>query len=500
MKNYFRVVGEMLSSLRNTVSSVSLFGASTYQLDTSKVDYEKTKGLYYNTEKDYKLGAAFAKPVIDIMVGFCGLPAVTSVDENAQAFLNDYIEENGSRFTSIIKNFFRDGDVYVRMYNLKEEDEALYPEKYASIKNYLIAPAWVTTVKDKDDVEEYIIKTPIKYQDEEGKTIDYTVIETITPTTIKKMYKGTNIPAGKVDEEYSNEWGFIPIVHFKNSEEADEVNGRSELENIEPFMRAYHDILLQSMQANKLHSVPKIKLKLENIAGFLKRNFTETELAAAKNGGHLKFQKDIYLLNTDEDMGFVEVKSATGDSKALLKLLFYCIVDASQTPEFAFGTAVSSSKASVGEQLVPLERKINMKRKTLEVYFQQMFRILLAMSKKTNTDVAGVKDYRVKFIWDDVSPKNEESTATVLKTVVDALVNAVDANIISLEAAIDYLSEFVPSMQKFQAKDEGSGEKQRILDGQAFLASADRNVADLVKEKANVEKTVKGSENIANKG
>lgn len=481
-KNIFGVMGEMASKLRT--SFFVNFSMSSYNLDTTKVDYSLTKSLYYNTADKYKLGSAFIKPIVDVIVGFCGLPTVVSVDENAQAYLNDYLEENSSKFTTAMKNFLRDGDVYMRFYNIRESDKVLYPEQATHIRSYLIPPGWVTTVKDKDDIEKYIINTPVKYYDENKNLVEYNIVETITPATISKHYVG-NVPPGKVDEEKANQWGFIPIVHFKNSDEPDEVNGRSEIENVEPYIRAYHDVLLQAIQSNKLHSTPKIKLRLTDAKAFLKKNFTAEQLANAEKGDGLKFDKDLYLLDTDEDIDFVEIKSATGDAKPLLKLLFFCIVDASETPEFAFGTAVSSSKASVGEQLIPLEKKINMKRSLLETYFRKVFRILLAIRGKTDTKLLSVKDYRVKFVWDDVSPKNEESTANVLKTVVDALSEAVDAQIISVESAVDYLSELVPNMSKFN---EEEGEKSKIIDGQSFREAVQRGLADILKEKQAQEK------------
>jgi hypothetical protein len=99
-----------------------------------------------------------------------------------------------------------------------------------------------------------------------------------------------------------NPWGFVPVVHFRNEAEEEQLFGASDLEPVEPFMKAHHDTMIFAVQG----------------------------------------------------------------ITAPLELILYCIVDVSETPEFAFGTAVQSSKASVSEQMVPLARKIRRKRGQFE--------------------------------------------------------------------------------------------------------------------------------------
>ncbi len=60
------------------------------------------------------------------------------------------------------------------------------------------------------------------------------------------------------------------------------------------------------------------------------------------------------------------------NSTALLELIFYNIVDASQTPEFLLGTAVQSSKASVSEQLPVIVAKARRKRKRLKKVLKRL--------------------------------------------------------------------------------------------------------------------------------
>ncbi|HEY8354396.1 MAG TPA: hypothetical protein VIK69_05210, partial [Methylophilaceae bacterium] len=60
-------IGE-ISVLRSVFGGFSFF--EPYQLDSSRVDYELARALYNNTHDRYKLGAAFARPVINTTAGF----------------------------------------------------------------------------------------------------------------------------------------------------------------------------------------------------------------------------------------------------------------------------------------------------------------------------------------------------------------------------------------------------------------------------------------------
>ncbi len=470
------IFGEMASKLRETLATVASwipgnpYLSGSYSLNTQKMKYQLTRQLYYNTADDYKLGAAFAKPIINTAVGFCGLPYVLAKDPEAQDVLDAFMKKSKSLLTAAQRNSFRDGDSYVRLMRIKNEDQILFKGEETTIQSFLVPPEYVDVIPDPvtGETEKVIIQTPVEYKDENGNQYSYAAVETITRHQRTIAYTGRSVPADLKSEEVENEWGFIPIVHFKNSAEPNELYGRSDLEVVEPLMKAYHDVMLQAMQSNKLNSNPKVKLKLESVDNFLKHNFTEAQVKAAKETGKLDFNKDIYLLNVNEEMGFVEVTSAIGSAEVLLKFLFYCIVDASQTPEFAFGTAVQSSKASVSEQLVPLEKKIAMKRLELEIYYQQLARMILAMSAKA--EAKAFSTYAVSFNWEDVSPRDEEQAANILKTTVEALVEALDSQIMSHEAAVNYLATLVPTMYQFMSEDKNvQSEKERIITGQEFI-------------------------------
>ncbi|MGQ9825681.1 MAG: phage portal protein, partial [Desulfotomaculales bacterium] len=107
-----RAAGE-ISRLRNFFSA-SLWALRTgsysaYKLDSSRVDYAKARALYDNTDDSYKLGAGFARPVINTTAGFVGVPRFRSEDEAAQGILDDFFSTNTSRMMQVHRNALRDG-------------------------------------------------------------------------------------------------------------------------------------------------------------------------------------------------------------------------------------------------------------------------------------------------------------------------------------------------------------------------------------------------------
>ena len=80
-----KAVGE-ISKLRQGIFGRfgSLIGGRwnvPYVLNSSRVEYELARQLYHNTHDDYKLGAGFAKPIINTLAGFMGVPRFRCQDE-----------------------------------------------------------------------------------------------------------------------------------------------------------------------------------------------------------------------------------------------------------------------------------------------------------------------------------------------------------------------------------------------------------------------------------
>jgi len=455
IQRFTRAIGE-ISALRRNFSWGFNF-VPKYTLDSSRVNYDLARQLYRNTADKYKLGAGFAKPIINTAAGFMGAPHFTHADPEADKAL----EEEMSRWTGKLlranRNTLRDGDVFARIamvpnrFNPKEEVFSLI----------LVPPEWVTPITDPitGEWQEIVIRHPVIVTDKDGRRINkYTIAETITPKarTIEADAKAPQEVRDKNRTE-ANPWGFIPFVHFRNEAEENQLFGASDLEAVEPFMKAYHDTMLFAVQGSKLFSRPKAKFSLKDVNKFLQDNFSEEEIRAGK----LKFaDKEMFFLQEGDDANFITADSGLQGITTLLKFIYFCIVDVSETPEFAFGTAVQSSKASVSEQMVPLARKIRRKRGMFEEPYGELASMYLAMWAKIENKK--LETYRVDAGWEELSPKNDNEVATTIKTLIEGLTTGIETGLISVDAAAEFLREFVPSMLPWVDPDADDDERRRV--------------------------------------
>lgn len=464
-----KAIGE-ISKFRQDIFSKfgSLIGGSwnvPYVLNSSRVDYDLARQLYHNTHDDYKLGAGFAKPIINTLAGFMGAPRFRCKDEECQEVLDEIINRWVSRMQRVHQLCLRDGDCFVMLANL-ENDNPLYPDEESRIDFIIIPPEQIADI-EIDPItrrtKAYTIKARAKWKDEVGQGKEYTVLQKFTADRVVLKVEGTT-PEGLTNETRPNPWGFIPIIHFKNEPEETELYGTSELEAVEPYLKAYHDIVLHAMQGSKMHSTPRLKLKLRDVQAFLQNNFPEA-LKAVQRGEPANIDlkgHELLIFTDEEDASFIEAQSAIGDAEALLKILFYCIVDVSEVPEFAFGVHTPSSHASVKEQMPLLIRRVARKREMVTENWQTLARMLLVMhSKKTGKKF---ESYEVGITWDAVIERDEKEYADTINTLVNALNTALFGGFISLDAAVDLLAQYIDTMQEYATDDPTiPGERERII-------------------------------------
>ncbi|MGE5552838.1 MAG: phage portal protein [Betaproteobacteria bacterium] len=444
-----------------------------YRVDSSRVDYALARALYDNTDDRYKLGAGFAKPVINTTVGFMGVPRFRCEDQDAQAVLDDFFGANVSRMMETHRNALRDGDCLVWITREEEKDSALYPETETRLVYNIIPPEQVQRIVRNPvtgEPIEYILVSDHEWLDEQGNRRRARVTKRINRQHRLVQVQGDTPPDVTPGEEV-NIWGFIPIVHFKNEADSTAEFGKSDLEPIEPFLKAYHDVMLAAIQGSKMHSTPRLKLKLKDVTAFLRNNFGITDpVAFAKSGGKINLEgHELLIFTQDEDAEFIEVKSATGSAGELLQFLFYCIVDTSETPEFAFGVHTPSSHASVKEQMPVLVRRISRKREIFTEPWQMLARVVLAMTARATGKRFAT--HATVLEWDEIDQRDEKDVAETLERIVNALVQAIQNSLISLEAAVEFLRQYIGTMQEYVSDDpEIPGERERILKTRLLLA------------------------------
>lgn len=448
--------------------------SEAYSLNTDKVDYDLVRELYWNTNDKYNLGGAFIKPTIDAVAGFVGVPKWVSTDKMAQKQLDLFHEELMSSLSKINVKTFRDADAYVRVYREGvEELGAIYKNEEPRFKAQLLPPGSVTPKRSPETGRIIGYKVTTVIENENGRT--YQLNEVITKDTVETFYDGKDIPADV--RQYTernplievNKWGLVPIVAFHNEQEEDELFGRSDITPILPYIKAYHDVLNHALKNNKLHSAPKLVVNVEDMITFFSTNFG-VDLNNMKPGEKPKLDlsgQDIIFTpaGSNDSIDLKQAADTSAGSIAVLQLLFYCIVQVSETPEFIYGTEMGQARASTKDQMTSFIKKVERKREMLESGYKMLARILLSMHESAHLDLGntGFKTYDTKLEWNEVSNNDAVADAQALSTVGTFLLNALAQKTISLETFITEMRKYLPNIDSF------AGEMKRIETGAEFL-------------------------------
>jgi hypothetical protein len=386
MRSPKKLVGEMWSNF--DVSRSSWFGPSWNALrgmftdaffkkpimQGSVVNYDLARSLYRSGNDDYRFGAGFVRPIIDLSVEYIDLPSVSGTENDA--YLNECITDYWApQLQQMLRDAMRDSKVIVRYRQPSLQNPLFTEADRVHGKLEIIPPEEVDLTYDPSDPELLERAAVTHFIDIDERTDEevvrgtaprlttHEILEIITPDAYKFFDKTAGEELGTW--MVTNAWGFVPIWEVFNEYAADLGGGQSDIEPMLTFIQAFHEVLVDALSAHKYHSIPKAKFKLKDVTQFLKNNFPDVLDPATgrpKEGAKINLSgREIYFFSPDEDADFIQAKSVLGDSKTLLEFIIDCICITAETPRWALlaqGNALPETDASVQ----PFEKKIARKR------------------------------------------------------------------------------------------------------------------------------------------
>jgi len=416
------------------------------------VNYDLCRQLYRNSGSN-ALGASFAKPIVDLQVGFIGLPTVQLDDENLTEHLNECLADYwAGDLQEMFRDSIRDSKVIVRIRQPDILDPLMTLDEAQHLQIECLPPDRVEleySMRNKYVLERAVILNRMNIITSEGDITagiepsmeEHDVLEIITPE-FYRFYDQTK-SAYIEDMETPNHAGFVPLMEVWNEWDTALQGGMSDLETVIPFITAFHDVLTQGLQAHKYHSTPKIKLKLDDVAAFIKNNFPDawdSNTGGVKDGATIAWSgREVIFFNSSEDAEFLEASSVLGDTETLLGFLIDCISIASQTPEWAFMRVdAGSANSDRNAQTVPFVQKIARKR----IGFQKPIQMLCKMALAFYGEIP----YRPKVVWQIVRKDDELVFAQAFQQVLMGLEVAAQRGEISDTTYRETIRQFLPLM------------------------------------------------------
>jgi hypothetical protein len=451
-----------MSGLRSKIRTLSSkYWGSAPAYENTLIDYDSARQLYRNDGEDKNLGSIFCRPIIDLQVDFIGLPTAVTDSEEIDNDLNDCIKDYwADEIQQMLRDAMRDSKVVVRIKRPSLDDPLMTADEAEHCTLECLPPERVMFLrnnKNKNIVDEVVVYHNILMMDENfdfstgelPRETEHQVLEIVTPDNVR-FYDRT-VHEEIEDWGYVNAWGFVPYVEVWNDFDASLQGGQSDLEAPYPFIRAFHDVVAQSLQAHKYHSIPKVMLKLQDVGPFIKNNFSDAvDPVTGQIKGEVSWTgKEIIFLQEDEDAKFLEARSVLGDSRQLAEFLLECICVASRTPKWAFMVVdTGAANQANNAQTVPFTKKIDKKRKS----FQEPIQMLLKMYMK----IVGITPVKAQIRWEAQQVTDQVAHMQALQMLVAGLEIAAQRGIISDTTYREMLRTFIPMMKSPSQEEEAA--------------------------------------------
>lgn len=327
-------VSEMIGQVGRAI--VRTFTRAT--VDTTQMDYRFYDELRRGKRDGYRLGGLFAAPIAETIVMHMMGPGilVSSDSSDLQERLTDALDEMLPDLITTAEDSMLLGDSYV-LVDVDATIKILSPDTVEAI----------TSPKGSQNVIAWKV------------TEKFETMEIVTEYWETFTYRSTKV-AGSAEpftEFFPNFRGVIPVIPFPNDRQANELYGHSVCEPLLPLFAEYDDVLGKSLMGVKVMGVPIPTLEdVENPKQELEANATGTATYTDKDG----------VQHTRPVIDFAEVsmlafgrgarfdlkspKPFTEDAGRMLEYLFLLALEKTHIPEWVWGGAVGSSKASVDAQ------------------------------------------------------------------------------------------------------------------------------------------------------
>lgn len=417
--------------------------------DKTEINYDLARQLYRNDGEDSFLGSGFCRPIIDRAVEFIGLPSVSVGDERLDNEINDAIQKDWAAvWQEMLRNAMRDSKTVVRMWQ-PPFSPLVTEEERTACKIATVDPERCTFVYDPqnpDIVDRVVIVTEVEFPDtaidispagdpprgQRPQTKAHRIWEVITADSYR--YYDESDAVWLTDWARDNPYGFVPMFEVWNEYDSTLSGGQSDFESVYPFVKSFHEILLQGLKAHRYHSAPKLEMSIEDVYSFLANNFPDTIGDDGKiiPGSTIKWEgREVIITGINDKVGYIEAKSVLGDTKTLLEFLVDCISVAAEMPEEFFMRTEQGVSSSGSARFEAFEKKIERKRKIFQPAIQMMVKMHEAINDRTPT--------RPEVFWDEIRTENLASYAQAMQQIVMSLEVILQRKLVSDNTAREML-------------------------------------------------------------
>lgn len=375
--------------------------ASTTSVDWTRPDYAFWSRVRRGKEPGYELGGLFAKRIAEIDAEWTLGRGFTLLTDNPDldAEFARWVRDNLNTLMTWRKDASALGDAYL----IVNGDGSL-------------------SAASAEQVE--VLTDPLDYKN----VLGYRITSVLDAATITDEFRvdGRTITieaqGQKQEWQYSNPLGLLPVVHLPNDREANEIYGHAIYEALLRLFARYDDVLQKSLDGVEVMGRPiPVAEGLEDVTTAQAQNSSRTETVYNEDGTTasvpvVDFEDMTMLwLGKGASFKFAGPGSFSADSVAMLQILFYLMLEHIGIPEWAWGGAISSSKASVDAQMPAFVRYLEGRRTQVQEAILKLAQAWLAV-KRLTTALAAVD---VSIEWPALEGKDQAQHTAKVKLATD---------------------------------------------------------------------------------
>ena len=384
--------------VRYALENQSLIGET---LDYTRPNYVWWSYFRRGLQRGYELSSGLALPILRIMASWTlgERPTIDSGTEEIDRLFNEFLNKNYDKIITWFMDSLGLGDSYL----IVNPDLSITP---APPNEVYVRMAQMSLSK----IDAFIVQSRF-----EDITVTDEYQDFFRMITIRSA-------AGEQSTTYENPLGVPPIVQLSWGKESTEVYGHPVYAPLYAHFKRYHDLMNKSLDGIELMGNPLLVAEgMEDPEEAREMNSTGIVKVEDKEGNiHDDYvidvdSRDMWWLGKGGTMKFVTPGSFAGDSRTMSKLLWLIIIEHCNIPEWAWGGAISSSKASVDAQAPAFIKTVTYWRDFVEKPLLQLFYIYYL------TLTNGVYDPDAIYGWEVEWPVVLEEDAEVqLKKVQHA--------------------------------------------------------------------------------
>lgn len=373
-------IQEMIGRTAPTFLEGTLFPVQP-TVDRSRADYEFWSKFRRGKAEGYRLGGLFAPAIGRVKASWVigdGFTVTAGDDELTNELLQDFITDNIGSIIEWVYDGYTLGDGVLAV-NPDASLTQVSPDQLTIETNPLdyrqVDAYTITTIIDqpvnfvrdmlRDDFQQMLTSGQA-----DNRILDSYRFEDGTFKRIVSIRQNNLAPNVM---EFPIPINMYPVIHFPNERETNEITGHPTFEHLLYLFARYDTAFNKALDAVEVMGNPLLAVEgLEDPNRSKEANATSTKTVYEEDGtSRTEKYVDVenvqmWWLGKGANMKFVSPNSFTGDTARMLELLFYLMLQSSLIPEWVWGGAIASSRASVDAQMPAFIRSIDYWRSQLK--------------------------------------------------------------------------------------------------------------------------------------